>query len=404
MRAGAASVDITPTHPVPLAGFGLRGGVVYDRIAAPLRIRALVLESQGRRLAILSADLLNWPRELVDEHRAIVAESAGCDPADVVLTATHTHSAPQPNTTVTPAMGPVDLAYLDGLAASIREVATAASQDLVPVVALRGEGEHPLGAYRRPAADATEGPRDDLLTTVHLVDDVGRTRGGFVHYTCHPVISAENAVSGDFPGFACAALEREHGGVFLYLQGCCGDIDPAGMTALGVVEARVAGESLAEAATRAMAAAIRLDETPFEVDRVDVALSVIEDLESVDDDKGGALRAEWREVLAQHPERRRAAETLVVQLVRIAAGCGIVCLNGEPSVEYGHLVRRISGGDLLPVGYANGNIGYLPRASQVREGGYESVQAAFYYGTAGRYGTDIEAAIESAVGVIALHA
>jgi hypothetical protein len=401
MRAGAARVDITPAHPVPLAGFSTRGGRPISRVSAPLWLRALVLESQGRRIVVVSAELLNWPRELVDEHRVLVAGVAACDPDDVVLTATHTHSAPQPNMTVTPAMGPVDPPYLEGLSERVRTVTEEAVRALTRVSAFRGDVEHRLGEYRRDDAEG-DGPRDDLLTTVHFADSFGRTVGGMVHYTCHPVISAEDAVSGDFPGFACSALEREHGGVFLYLQGCCGDVDPAGSTAAGLERARIAGEQLAGAASRAMAAARRIDIGDLAVHRHEVRIRLIRDLDVVDDGKHGTLRAEWRKVLAEHPARQRDAETLIVHLVRIGVGVGLLCLSGEPSVEYGTLVRRVSAGTLLPVGYANGNIGYLPRASQVREGGYESVQAAFYYATAGRFGADIEAAIESAIGLVAL--
>lgn len=413
MKAGAASADITPEHPVPLAGFASRGGMPVGRIAAPLRVRVLVLESgvDGQRVAIASAELLNWPRELVDEHRAMVAESVGCGPEDVLLTATHSHSGPQPNTTVTPSMGPADAAYLAVFASALRDAASRAARDLVAVSARRGEVAHRLGAYRRVLVEGRVsggfdrgGPRDDLLTTIHLVDGSGGTVAGLVHYTCHAVISAEDAVSGDFPGYACSALERDHGGTFLYLQGCCGDIDPDGLTARGDAQARAAGEELAASAGRSMELAARVGADAFEVHRIDLPLTLIRDLDVVDDEKGGALRAEWAATLATHPERLRDTETLTVQLVGLTEDCGLLSLNGEPSVGYGELVRRLSGGKLLPVGYANGMIGYLPRAFQVGEGGYEAVQSAFYYGTAGRFGADIESAIESAIGVLALHA
>jgi len=57
LRAGYAKVDITPTGPVDLGGYDLRGTPsdgIYDRLYA----RALIFEASGVRVAFVEADVI----------------------------------------------------------------------------------------------------------------------------------------------------------------------------------------------------------------------------------------------------------------------------------------------------------------------------------------------------------
>ncbi|MCC6740380.1 MAG: hypothetical protein IT452_15150, partial [Planctomycetia bacterium] len=58
LRAGFAREDLTPSRNVPLAGYGDRKGApstgVHDRVWA----RAAVFESEDRKAAVLSVDLV----------------------------------------------------------------------------------------------------------------------------------------------------------------------------------------------------------------------------------------------------------------------------------------------------------------------------------------------------------
>lgn len=58
------------------------------------------------------------------------------------------------------------------------------------------------------------------------------------------------------------------------------------------------------------------------------------------------------------------------------------------SIAYGLWARRRWPGT-LPIGYANGMIGYTQTAAQLRRGGYEAIEAPRYYLLPGSYRPDI---------------
>ena len=91
LKAGAATSNITP----PL-GCDIIGGFkpypathVHDELHA----RCLVLESGDTRLALVVCDLLGLARGVSDESRRLIAEEAKIPRENVLITATHTHSA-----------------------------------------------------------------------------------------------------------------------------------------------------------------------------------------------------------------------------------------------------------------------------------------------------------------------
>jgi neutral ceramidase len=90
-RAGAATSDITP----PLGG-GIVGGflpIPSKHIHDPLHARCLVLDDGKTRLALVVCDLLGIHRLVSDEGRRLIAEATGIPRENVLVSATHTHSA-----------------------------------------------------------------------------------------------------------------------------------------------------------------------------------------------------------------------------------------------------------------------------------------------------------------------
>ncbi|MGH7138448.1 MAG: neutral/alkaline non-lysosomal ceramidase N-terminal domain-containing protein, partial [Pirellulales bacterium] len=90
-RAGAATSDITP----PLGG-GIVGGflpIPSKHIHDPLHARCLVLDDGNTKLALVVCDLLGIHRLVSDEARRRIAEATGIPRENVLVSATHTHSA-----------------------------------------------------------------------------------------------------------------------------------------------------------------------------------------------------------------------------------------------------------------------------------------------------------------------
>jgi neutral ceramidase len=93
LTAGAAAVDITPPPGVPLAGYyGVR---LAEGTLDPLFARALVLEKDGSRVALVALDLVTTTRPLVEEVRRLVEAETGIPGRAVMVSATHTHTGPE---------------------------------------------------------------------------------------------------------------------------------------------------------------------------------------------------------------------------------------------------------------------------------------------------------------------
>ena len=96
LRVGAAVVDITPSRPVALMGqFHTR---IAQRVETPLRAVALAVDSGSAadgRVVWIACDLTALPRSVLERFRArFKARVPGLDGRQVILSATHTHTAP----------------------------------------------------------------------------------------------------------------------------------------------------------------------------------------------------------------------------------------------------------------------------------------------------------------------
>lgn len=129
LRAGAAAVDITPTEfPRIISGGFLenRAERAHDRLFA----RAIVLDDGRTRLALVVVDTLMMPRPLLDQAKVQAGQRTGIRPECMLISATHTHSAPS----VMGALGtPVDEPYAQRLPGWIAECIARAAGRLLPV-------------------------------------------------------------------------------------------------------------------------------------------------------------------------------------------------------------------------------------------------------------------------------
>lgn len=93
LRAGAAAVDITPEKfPVIVNGGFLEN--TADRVHDRLYARCLILDSGSDPLAIVIVDNCLMPRDLLDEAKRLAHEKTGIRSDRILISATHTHSAP----------------------------------------------------------------------------------------------------------------------------------------------------------------------------------------------------------------------------------------------------------------------------------------------------------------------
>ena len=128
LRAGAAAIEITPTSFPRIVSGGFLAAKA-ERANDPLFARCLVLDDGTTRLAIVVVDTLMMPRSLIDEAKEQAWKATGIPRDRILVSATHTHSAPS----VMGALGtPVDEDYAKRLPGWIGASIECAVKNLVP--------------------------------------------------------------------------------------------------------------------------------------------------------------------------------------------------------------------------------------------------------------------------------
>lgn len=243
-RAGCAQQKITPPLGVSLAGY------FHDRIGKSVRddlyARAIVIESGGARLAMISCDLISISEELSLPAKAIIEKEVGIPPENVLICATHTHTGPEVRPNGVVARSEEWFSNAPRLVAESVKMA-ADSMFTATIRAGRAEvygcsfnrlyrlrdGSEQFGVRGRADEVITEaGPIDPELQTLSVVDEEGDLRALAVNFPLHPDViggGSANFISADWPGEMANNISSIYGAnvVTLFLQGTAGDINHA---------------------------------------------------------------------------------------------------------------------------------------------------------------------------------
>ncbi|TMV49585.1 hypothetical protein FE783_13885 [Paenibacillus mesophilus] len=415
MKLGVCKIDITPRWPVELAGFANhdRKGKTYDEVLRPLYARMFYFRDDHAdgtysQALLVSADLIWWGTDRIGAIREKLLQRWGLKESSVILHATHTHSGPQTSKWFQ-LLGRVDPEYIEHLEQQMVDGVGLAMANAETVIIERGTSECPGGINRRRIMNGKaeklpndEGPNDPEVTVVRFGTESGSTKGLLVHYTCHPSITSANSVSSEFTGVAMDLVEEQIGGgaaVSAFLQGYCGDIR-ANLVRDGVFcggndeDVRAQGNRLADAVLERLRLPMeRLKACPLTGKQLLVPipfarLPTYEELRQEIARPGG--KKAWAALLLREPERIQAGQLLEMTRLDLASGLSLLAMNGEMVVEYGLFIKQVSNGTVLPLGYSNGMIGYIPTAGQLSEGGYEPLEAIYYFGLPAPYDGALE--------------
>ena len=112
-RAGSAAVDITPSRfPVRVnGGFTERSA---NQALDPLYARSVALDDGRMKILFCVVDTCMVPRELIDKAKDEVHRQTGLSPARMMVSATHTHSAPSAMGCLGTRMDPDYIKWLPG--------------------------------------------------------------------------------------------------------------------------------------------------------------------------------------------------------------------------------------------------------------------------------------------------
>jgi neutral ceramidase len=410
--AGFHKVDITPEPGVPLAGFAARQAVstgVHDRLFA----RALAIEQAGRTAVFVAVDVLGLAADFVRRVRAAIAERTDLARESVMISSTHTHSAPVTVSTFFNPGETLDHRYMDRLAAAIEAAVCTAWEHRAP--AAIGVGSTRVSGIGRNRRTDDGLPIDDEVGIINVSPADGGPGGVLINHACHPtVLGPDNLLmTGDFPAFAIERIESRLGaGSFaLFVNGAQGNISmghSSELSAIGIItpgrtfeRAEALGDRLADAVLDALpsiamvsavpvSCAARVLQLPFNAypptadtaRALDEAESELETLvhrgaalEEIGAAKTRRLYASIRNFYAGEaralPKRHLSIE---MQAFRIA-GALFAAVPGELFVEIALRIKRRLDHPVFIMGITNGYIGYLPTREAYASGGYEVVSA-----------------------------
>ncbi len=427
LRAGAASVTITPPLGEPIVGgfHPFPASHIHDDLHA----RCLVLDDGTTRLALVVCDLLGIHRSVSDEARRLIAAETGIPSEQVLISATHTHSATtalgglgnerfRPTLdTLSPYQSFVVRRIADGVRCAVnllRPAELAVGTVDVPEHVFNRRWfmrpgtmpENPFGSADdlvkmnppggSPNLDRPAGPTDPTISVIAVREPDGRPLSVFAAYSLHYVGGVGSGhVSADYFGIVCDELARLVDGdradppfVALLANGTSGDINNINFREPR--PRRAAYEQM-----RAVA--------------IDVAAKIHGALANLEYNRDVPLAARYREVEigARHPTEKEAAWAEKTLAEPIAPGAKktisqiyaerVQALAGQPPTmpvplqvleigparigtmpcevfcEIGLDFRRRSGGHPgFIVSLAHGYLGYLPTPRQHDLGGYET--------------------------------
>ena len=407
MQVGTARIDITPPGAPELSGYAGRiqpSTGVLD----PIQGRAIYLyRDENERLLWLHADVLCFENEFVDEVKSALQAAYGLKRDQVILSATHTHSAPTTMPLINAGEPEPDFTAL--LGERLIEVAAEAMADPGEAATVAGEADAPLAVDRRGKPSAHVDPR---LGVVGWRRENGDWVAVVANYAMHNVLlSYDNRkISGDVAGAAARWLEENLPGapVALWTNGAAANLNPpARATELEPV--REMGQSLARTAARALEAARPLEQEPIRTatDVVSIPLDdlatsrrfaeqYLADLEGRNpkvkaiadfDDPTGYIKnrladgvRRWEALVDQQAATSTLPRSLPMELQ--VAAIGPLRMVGFAAEVFSRIRGEIAEGagrDVMIIGYANGYNGYLSTPEAIAEGGYEP-DMSFIYG------------------------
>lgn len=252
LRAGAATVDVSPAK-LPAIRNGGFIQALWKRIDDPLFARALVLQSGEETIALCVVDSCMLPTNVCNAIKTLVTEQAGIPSNRILISATHTHSAPS---TMALCLGTrKDEAYTDQMIPQVAQAIVEAHAKLRPAKMGHAQvdahaftncrrwirrsdkmqtdpfGETSVRAMMHPGHQSPDvtgpaGPIDPQLSVLSLIGaEDGKPITVLTNFSMH-YFGNGGAFSADYFGDVARGLEEAIGGgvVGIVSQGTSGDL------------------------------------------------------------------------------------------------------------------------------------------------------------------------------------
>lgn len=418
-KAGVASVKITPDGSMWMAGYASRDKP-SEGVAQDLYAKALALEdADGRRLVMITTDLIGIPRAVRDWLEADVRDSFKLPREGLLLNASHTHCGPELRVRRAADDAPdTDRAakaeaYVQSLQAKLHALVDEALGKLAPAKLDYLSARAGFAMNRRlKAGDGYKnspnrtGPVDHDVPVLRVTDADGKLSAVVFGYACHNTTLGFYMFCGDYAGYAQECLQQDLPGVTaLFMMGCGGDQNPYPRRELEY--ARQHGRTLATAVLAALDTEPRSVSGPLRAAIEEVTLEFApppsrEGLLNIAHTAANKYeRAHAQRLLNQLEQKGTIDLTYpyLVQVVRLGDDVLLAALAGEVVVDYSlRLKRELAGdADVWIAGYSNDVFGYVPSVRVLEEGGYEGGGAMLHTSLPGPFAPSIEERIVSTV-------
>jgi putative membrane-bound dehydrogenase-like protein len=233
-RAGVATVDISPTEfPRIIAGGFLEGR--GEKLADKLFVRSFVLDDGKMKIVFAIVDTCMMEQSLIDEAKGIASKQCGIPVNRMMVSATHTHSAPAAMSCLGTRK---DTVYAKFLTPKIAEAIVAANAALQPARIgwgsfddwehthnrrwIRLPGKEVVDPFGQPTGRANmhpgylskdvigpSGPVDPQLSVIALQTLDGQPLGVLANYSQH--YFGSGPISADYFGLFCKHLAAKMG-------------------------------------------------------------------------------------------------------------------------------------------------------------------------------------------------
>ncbi len=394
-KAGVAKISITPSEPIWLGGFAGRNRP-SEGVRQDIHVKALALQDETGALSVLvTADLVDSKRDVWDVVAERCEKQFGISRERLALNESHTHSAPVVlRRPLIPLFCPlldktqeaVVRRYTAGFVDKAVEAVGQAIRNLAPATLAFGQNVAGIAVNRRRVwmQRSLPGPVDPDVPVLSVRDASGGLIAVVVGYACHATSLSDYQVSGDWPGYAQAELEKAHPGVIaMFVQGCGADANALPRSNIELAQGY--GRILAAAVEEVLGSKRRMRpllggiQAAFE--RVDVPFEKPpsrEELQTTLKTATGIDRRHAERLLLMLDRDGKLMEQYPypVQVWQFGSGLKMLFLGGEVVVDYALRLKAQHGWESTWVaGYSNDVFTYVPSLRVLKEGGYEGADA-----------------------------
>jgi len=413
LKIGASAVKITPPLGAPMAGYYFARGA--EKIHDDLYAKALVIEKDGIKVAIVTCDLIETPADLVADARNLAEKSTGIAAGHIMISATHAHTGPVILTTssmysMDAKSGELLKNYMSKLPGLIAQSIKQANEALKPANISYGLGKEETISFNRrffmkdgtvgwnpgignPNIIKPAGPIDPDVAVLYAESQTGIPISTYVNFAIHLDIVSGVEFSADMPFTLSNVLGKVKGPemVTFFAPGCSGNLNHINVKG----PERQGGQQFAAQLGTILAGEV-IKTYPrskvLNVDKISATSEIVKlplaEFDPADLPKAREIASKFGQAdvpfmemvksfkIIEVAERKGKPMDAEIQVFALGNEFAIVSLPGEIFTELGMYIKsRSPYPNTMVVALANGSIDYVPDRKAFVEGNYEPVSS-----------------------------